>query len=89
MTPTQAIYLINIHEFGSVNKAAMYLGVSQPNISQRMYELESQLRVSIFDRKGTRGLFKLTDTGLKVLCCARRIIKELDSLYSDIDSIGL
>ena len=49
-------YLLAVAEAGSFSRAADRLGISQPNISQQMRDLEIALRVDLFQRRGKRIL---------------------------------
>ena len=48
-------YFIAIFEHGSMNRAALSLGVSQPTLSRQLLAMENQLGQSLFDRS-TQGL---------------------------------
>src|SRR6478735_3312018 len=54
-------YFIAVAEAGSFSRAADRLGISQPNISQQLRDLEIALRVDLFQRRGRRIL--LTSAG--------------------------
>jgi DNA-binding transcriptional LysR family regulator len=55
-------YFLAVAEAGSFSRAADRLGVSQPNVSQQLRDLEANLRVELFQRRGKRIL--LTSAGL-------------------------
>lgn len=57
-------FLIAARE-GSFSKAANQLGVTQPTLSRQIFNLESELNVTLFERLST-GL-KLTDAGSRLL----------------------
>ena len=48
-------YFISIVEHGSMNKAALSLGVSPPTLSRQLLAMENQPGQSLFDRS-TQGL---------------------------------
>jgi DNA-binding transcriptional LysR family regulator len=60
-------------EQGSFTAAARLLGVSQAAVSQRVQQIESILKRSLFRREA--GRMALTDAGQSLLAFARRILK--------------
>ena len=85
----QLDYLIAVAESGSMHLAAERLHVSQQNISRVLKQLESELRIKIFN-KSTVGT-KLTPEGEKVYLHALKIRKEVQLLLEDIttDTLSL
>jgi LysR family cyn operon transcriptional activator len=77
-------YFLAVAEAGSFSRAADRLGISQPSVSQQMRDLESALRVSLFQRRGKRIL--LTATGLVFQEHARAIMRQLESLFQELNS---
>jgi len=75
-------YFLAVAEAGSFSRAADRLGISQPSVSQQMRDLETGLRVSLFQRKGKRIL--LTSTGLIFQEHARAILRQLESCLQEI-----
>jgi LysR family transcriptional regulator, cyn operon transcriptional activator len=75
-------YLIAVAEAGSFSRAADRLGVSQPNISQQMRDLETALRVDLFQRRGKRIL--LTLAGRIFQEHARAILRQFENLLQDL-----
>lgn len=75
-------YLIAVAEAGSFSRAADRLGVSQPNISQQMRDLETALRVDLFQRRGKRIL--LTLAGGIFQEYARAILRQFENLLQDL-----
>jgi LysR family cyn operon transcriptional activator len=65
------------------------LGISQPSVSQQMRELEANLRVSLFQRRGKRIL--LTAAGLIFQEHARAILHQLENFLDELsrDSVQL
>src|SRR6266571_4053753 len=70
-------YFLAVAEAGSFSRAADRLGVSQPNVSQQMRDLELALRVSLFQRRGKRIL--LTAAGHIFEEYARAILHQLEN----------
>lgn len=62
---------IHVAELNSFTKAGELLGFSQPTVSFQIKQLESELRVQLFDRIG--HTIKITDAGRKALEYAHRI----------------
>jgi LysR family transcriptional regulator, cyn operon transcriptional activator len=77
-------YFLAVSEAGSFSRAADRLGVSQPNVSQQMRDLESALRVPLFQRRGKRIL--LTSAGLIFQEHARAISRQIESLLQDLST---
>ena len=75
-------YLLAVAEAGSFSRAADRLGVSQPNVSQQMRDLESVLRVSLFQRRGKRIL--LTSAGLIFQEHARAILRQIENFLQEL-----
>ena len=50
MQLSQLMYFVTVAEQGSINRAAEKLFVTQPNLSKAIGNLESELKVRIFDR---------------------------------------
>lgn len=63
-------------DLGSLNKAALALGLSQPAVTHQLRELESMLGVDLFVRHA-KGM-RLTDAGALLLPVGRRILKSLN-----------
>ena len=67
-----------VSETGSLSRAALKLGVSQPTLTRRMAALEERLRAELF-RRTPRGI-ELTEAGESVLSAARQMEQEAHSL---------
>lgn len=75
-------YFLAVAEAGSFSRAANRLGISQPNVSQQMRDLEGALRVSLFQRKGKRIL--LTATGRIFEEHARAILRQVEYFLQEL-----
>ena len=74
----QLRYVEAVAEYGSLNKAATALYMSQPNLSGAIKNLEKELGVELFERSNT-GM-SLTDDGQDFLKYSRRILGEVKLL---------
>lgn len=80
---------MNLHQFRFVREAvrqklnltavAKALYTSQPGISKSIIELEDELSIEIFTRRGKR-LCAITDQGKLVVAAAERILREVEAL---------
>jgi LysR family transcriptional regulator, cyn operon transcriptional activator len=77
-------YFLAVAEAGSFSRAADRLGISQPSVSQQMRDLETSLRVSLFQRRGKRIL--LTSAGLIFQEHAREILRQFESFLQELSS---
>jgi LysR family cyn operon transcriptional activator len=77
-------YFLAVAEAGSFSRAANRLGMSQPSVSQQMRDLETALRVSLFQRRGKRIL--LTPSGLIFQEHARGILRQLGNCLDELGS---
>lgn len=77
-------YFLAVAEAGSFSRAADRLGISQPSVSQQMRDLESDLRVSLFQRRGKRIL--LTLKGMIFQEHARVILRQLENFLEELSS---
>ncbi len=75
-------YFLAVEEAGSFSRAADRLGISQPNVSQQMRDLEVSLHVSLFQRKGRRIL--LTANGQIFAKHARAILRQVENVLQEI-----
>lgn len=73
-------YLLAIEKYGSLNKAAKQLYVSQPNLSNVLTSFENELGYPVLYRNH-QGI-QFTEQGKEVLVIARNIIKEKEKLAS-------
>ena len=77
-------YFLAVAEAGSFSRAAERLGISQPSVSQQMRDLEADLRVPLFQRRGKRIL--LTPRGLIFQEHARAILHQLENFLQELNS---
>jgi LysR family cyn operon transcriptional activator len=75
-------YFLAVAEAGSFSRAADRLGVSQPNVSQQMRDLELALRVSLFQRRGKRIL--LTAAGHIFEEYAHSLLHQIENLLQEL-----
>lgn len=75
-------YFLAVVEAGSFSRAADRLGISQPSVSQQMRDLEADLRVTLFQRRGKRIL--PTAAGLVFQEHAVTILRQVESLLQDL-----
>ncbi len=75
-------YFLEVAEAGSFSRAADRLGLSQPNVSQQMRDLEAALRVDLFQRRGKRIL--LTSAGRIFQEHARAILHQIENFLQEL-----
>jgi LysR family cyn operon transcriptional activator len=75
-------YFMAVAGAGSFSRAADRLGISQPSISQQMRDMEENLGVSLFQRRGKRIL--LTAAGLIFQEHARTILGHLENFLDEL-----
>ncbi len=75
-------YFLAVAEAGSFSRAADRLGLSQPNISQQMRDLETTLRVELFQRRGKRIL--LTSAGHIFQEHAHAILRQIENFLQEL-----
>lgn len=82
MTLTQLKYLLGVVDNGlNITSAAERLYTSQPGISKQLRQLEDEVGVQIFSRKG-KSLAGVTTAGLTIIDYARRIMRDVDNIRS-------
>ncbi|MEV0699625.1 LysR family transcriptional regulator [Saccharopolyspora sp. NPDC050389] len=74
MDRRQLEVFLAVVEYGSMSRAALNLGVSQPSVSQTVRALERQVGSKLFDRQASR--LELTQAGAALVGPARRIMRE-------------
>lgn len=73
-------YLLAIEKYGSLNKAAKHLYVSQPNLSNVLTSFENELGYPVIYRNH-QGI-SFTEQGKQVLLIAHNIMKEKEHLMN-------
>ncbi len=82
MTLKQLKYLVGIVDSGlNITSAAERLYTSQPGISKQLKQLEAELGVQLFTRKG-KSLAAITPAGREVIARARKILREVENISS-------
>jgi LysR family cys regulon transcriptional activator len=82
MTLQQLRYLLAVVDSGlNITQASQRLFTSQPGISRQLIQLEAELGVELFARRG-KSLASLTPAGLQVVERARRIWSEAENIRS-------
>lgn len=82
MTLKQLKYLLGVVDNGlNITAAAEHLYTSQPGISKQLRQLEQEVGVQLFSRKG-KTLVALTPAGVSVVDYARRIQRDVDNIRS-------
>lgn len=80
MTLKQLKYLVGIVDSGlNITSAAERLYTSQPGISKQLKQLEAELGMQLFTRKG-KSLAAITPAGSEVIERARKILREVDNI---------
>lgn len=74
---------ITVNQLGSLTKAAIELGLSQPALSQRIARIEETLQSTVFIRKNRTVI--LTETGEKLLRFAKEAISHRHSFMENFD----
>ena len=87
MTIQQLRYVITIAEAGSINKAAEILYIAQPSLTSAVQELERELGITIFNRRG-RGV-SVTNDGTEFLLYARQAVQQFDIVCERYGKTGL
>lgn len=82
MTLKQLKYLLGVVDNGlNITTAAERLYTSQPGISKQLRQLEQEVGVQLFSRKG-KSLVALTPAGESVVEYARTILRNVDNIRS-------
>lgn len=78
MTLQQLRYAIEIEKCGSLSKAAKKLFVSQPNLSNAIKDLETEVGITLFKRNN-RGV-QVTEKGTTFLTYARSVLHQCEEM---------
>ncbi len=76
-----------VADLGSFRRAAERLNTTQPNISNRIAQLEVQLGVVLMERDA--GSVRLTQKGIEMLAAARAVLKSVDTFVAAADDATL
>ena len=71
-------YFVKVSKYGSINKAAQALYISQPYLGKIMHDLEATLGVRLMNR--SRSGVTLTPEGLDFLGRAKKILREMEGM---------
>lgn len=71
-------YFVKVSKYGSINKAAQALYISQPYLGKIMHDLEATLGVRLMNR--SRSGITLTPEGLDFLGRAKKILREMEGM---------
>jgi len=77
-------YFLAVAEAGNFSRAADRLGISQPSVSQQIRDLETGLRLRLFQRRGKRVL--LSPAGLIFQEHARTVLRQLEKCFQELAS---
>ena len=82
MTLIQLKYLLGVVDNGlNITAAAERLYTSQPGISKQLRQLEQEVGVQIFSRKG-KSLVGITPAGSTIVDYARKILRDVENISS-------
>lgn len=79
-------YFVAVAEHGSVSAAAEVVHVTQPALSRQIRQLEQQLRLGLFDRRGNQ--LELTAAGVQFLPVARDVLRRADEAVSAAEAFA-
>lgn len=86
MTPIQMKYFDAVCRYQNISKAAEALHVSQPTITVAMQNLEKEIGINLFQRKGRQLL--LTDEGSIIWHKVTPILANIEQLENEIKDIA-
>lgn len=78
----QLEYLLSIAEHGTLSKAAEELHLSQSALSRSMQKLESELQVTLFERK--KNKIELNQNGKLAVECAEKVMAQLQDMIERV-----
>ncbi|GAB2990028.1 LysR family transcriptional regulator [Amycolatopsis acidiphila] len=79
-------YFVAVAEHGSVSAAAEVVHVTQPALSRQVRQLEHELRLDLFDRRGNR--LELSAAGAQFLPVARDVLQRADDALSAAEAFA-
>ncbi len=79
-------YFLGLAEELHFGRAAARLYITQPGLSQAVVRLEQGLGVKLFER--TRRNVELTEAGVELVHCARRLLAEHDEVVSRVRGVA-
>ncbi|POT56646.1 LysR family transcriptional regulator [Citrobacter amalonaticus] len=79
-------YFCRVVEHGSVSKAAKSLNMAQPPLSKRVQELEEELQVSLFERRGNR--IEPTEAGFFLYRKGCEILRQVEDAARETTDIA-
>lgn len=74
---------VTVADQGSVSKAALRLRIAQPALSRQIIDLETELKLKLFDRAGGRLI--ITSDGERLLQNCRAVLRNVASLTEHAD----
>lgn len=86
MNISQLRAFVEVVERGSFSEAARAMGVSQPAVTMQIQGLESDLGVTLLERRYRR--VDLTEAGRALLPTARTVMAELDEARTEIERLS-
>lgn len=78
-------YFLAVVDQGGFGRAAEYLLIAQPSLSQSIAGLERELGVPLFHRVG-RGAV-LSEAGHRLIEPARRVLRDVEAARAEVDSV--
>lgn len=78
MNLRELVYLVAVADHGSLRKAAVACGVSQPTLSAQLKRLEAELGTDLLDRSTIP--LRLTPVGEDVVARARRLLQDAEEI---------
>lgn len=79
-------YFLTVAETENFTRAAERLGVTQPNVSQQIRDLEEKLGTPLLRRLGKRA--KLTDAGSAFASSARMVLRKLEDARDSVRNVS-
>ena len=80
-------YFVEVATENSFTKASQNLFISQPTLSRRIQELESELGVTLFNRNNTNNII-LSPEGKQLLVKVRDVLDQIESISGMFDPEG-